>query len=124
MGTVCRAPSLIASDRTASYVHKRMRWACIGIPADGARDLTTGRNITTYDTRLTIEIYDSIPGVGPDAAESLWGIWVRFLDGGGRYALALGAALFAADVQNRLRRGYHAAQHDLVAATHAVTQAQ
>jgi hypothetical protein len=72
---------------------------------------------------LTIEIYDSIPGVGPDAAESLWGIWVRFLDGGGRYALALGAALLAADVQNRLRRGRHPAQHDLVAAIHAVTPA-
>jgi hypothetical protein len=71
---------------------------------------------------LAIEIYDSIPGVGPDAAESLWGIWVRFMDGGGRYALALGAALLAAEVQDRLCGLREAAHHDPVVVTHGVAQ--
>lgn len=53
---------------------------------------------------LAIELYDSIANfeAATGGMVSTWGgIWVRFMDGGGRYALAIAVALFAAVIHQR-----------------------
>jgi hypothetical protein len=64
---------------------------------------------------LAIGINDAIPGIGAAyAVDSAWDKWVRIMDGGGRYALAVGAALLAAEIHRRIasvRTGYGGAAH-------------
>jgi hypothetical protein len=49
---------------------------------------------------LAIAIQESVGAAG--VAVSPLVAWIRFMDGGGRYALAIGAALLASDVHERL----------------------
>jgi len=55
---------------------------------------------------LAISINESLPGGGvlSIALASCGDAWVRFLDGGGRYALAIGAGLLVAEIHERMGR--------------------
>lgn len=54
---------------------------------------------------LAIALHESVRGAGPASAMSPWVGWIHFMDGGGRYALAIGAALLVAEVHSLITRG-------------------